>query len=89
MTHASRVHRAGQADACDGGTQDEIKVTSEMVSAGVSELGPCELRPYQDEAEVLGRVFRAMLNLWPDYLLQCEQDEQLGMTSALRDRERP
>jgi hypothetical protein len=40
---------------------DEPEVTAEMVSAGLAALWPCELHPCQDEAEVLAKVFRAMV----------------------------
>ena len=45
-----------------GDHADAVEVTSQMVDAGLAELWPGEMRPYQDEAEVLGRVFVAMVN---------------------------
>jgi len=40
---------------------DEIKVTAAMIRAGLAALFPAaELHPAADEAEVMGRVFRAM-----------------------------
>lgn len=62
-----------------------IEVTSEMVDAGLAELFPCELRPYQDEEEVLGRVFRAMVNLWPDYQPTNDQCERPNMIAERPD----
>ena len=44
---------------------EEIEVTEEMISAGMAELSPCTLRPFQDENDVMGRVFVAMVRLWP------------------------
>ena len=39
----------------------EIEITPEMVEAGLMALWPCELLAFQDAAEVLEQVFRAMM----------------------------
>jgi hypothetical protein len=50
----------------------------EMISAGLAALSPGVLRPCQDEAEALERVFRAMVMLSPDFPLLDGQYEPQG-----------
>ncbi len=42
-----------------------IVVTPEMVAAGLTALWPCVLKSYQDEEEVMRRVYIAMAKLEP------------------------
>lgn len=56
------------------------EITDAMVRAGLAELWPCELRLFQNEAEVMARVYRAMVRLSPDFPLEDDPDEQLGKT---------
>jgi hypothetical protein len=37
-----------------------IEVTPQMIQAGRRALFPCELLPWQDEAQVMAEVYRAM-----------------------------
>ena len=67
---------------------EEIEITDEMVAAGRAELWPCEVRPYQDEEEVLVRVFLAMLRLLPDSLRLNGQCELPDMKAAPLDQSR-
>ncbi len=66
LTLAERDRPAVNRERAKHGAPDEsVAVTSEMVSAGVGALWPCELLPFQHEAEVLGRVYVAMRNARP------------------------
>ena len=46
----------------NNGQADVIEVTEEMISAGLREIyGDAEFHPAADEAEVVARLFRAMV----------------------------
>ena len=43
-----------------------LEVTEEMVEAGLAALFPSSVLPWEVPAEVVTRVFDAMLRAWPD-----------------------
>ena len=66
--------------------EEGVEITEEMVASGRAELWPCVLRPYQDEEEVLSRVFLAMLMLLPNSLRLNGQCELPDMKAAPPDQ---
>lgn len=65
----------------------KLVITPEMIEAGLAALWPTEVRPYQDEAEVLGRIFRAMVRECPSLSGLCEAIRQ--DSRAARNKTKP